>query len=189
MKPSPVSTLIIFPLLALVIVQLACSFGAPPANSPQSPNAAPQQPAGNTAPVTTAQAPASSGNANAGQVVISGAVNKTYTPINFEAGTLGNSMIINLHETTIDGISLAIPPDTQPGTYAIEDHLTNAVVDFSGEYALWKSDAFYESTKGTLTLTATGSKFSGQFQFTAVNSKDSSKTIEVTGSFADVPVK
>lgn len=141
------------------------------------------------APAPSTAAPATTTpSSNAGQVVISGAVNKTYTPVNVEAGTLGSSMIINLHENSTDGISLAFPPDTQPGTYTIQDSSHHAVVDFSGQYSSFSSDAFYLSTKGTLTLTAVGSKFSGQFQFSATHNKDASKTIDVSGSFTDVPV-
>jgi hypothetical protein len=44
------------------------------------------------------------------------------------------------------------------------------------------------STKGTLTLTATGDKFSGTFQFTAGYNKDESKIINVAGAFVDVPL-
>jgi hypothetical protein len=189
MKSLPVSRSILFVLLVLAMLQFACNFGTQLTQTTQPQSGGSLPATSNPAPTEAANpAPPAAGNSNAGQVVISGAVNKTYTPINLEAGTLGTNMIVNLHETTTDGVSLAFPPDTQPGTYAIEDHLKNPVVDFSGEYDQFKLDAFYLSTGGTLTLTATGSKFSGTFEFTAVNSKDSSKTIKVAGSFTDVPV-
>jgi hypothetical protein len=47
----------------------------------------------------------------------------------------------------------------------------------------------YLGTGGTLTLTATGEKFSGQFAFTAGNTQDESKTIQVTGTLVDVPLQ
>ena len=44
----------------------------------------------------------------------------------------------------------------------------------------------FQSTSGTLTLTATGASFSGTFTFNAVNLKDKTKTIQVSGSFSNV---
>ena len=160
-------------LLVALLVLTACGGSNSPA-------------VGNQAPA--ASAPSGSGNLNAGQIVISGAISKTYTPIKVEAGKLMDRMVINLNEKTVGGVSLQFPADTQPGTYPIEDHLNKPVVDVFGEYDVFGGGgAFYLSTNGTLTLTAVGSKFSGRFQFTAGHNKDASKTIEVTGSFTDVP--
>ena len=140
--------------------------------------------AGNQAP-----APAAPGSANAGQVSISGALSKNFTPIRVEASKVGSKILIFLTEKSADGVSLTFPPDTQPGTYPIEDNLNQLLVDVSGEYDMLSNNAaIYPSTKGSLKLTAVGSKFSGEFQFTAGNKKNHSETIEVTGSFTDVPL-
>jgi len=125
-----------------------------------------------------------------GEIAITGAVNKTFTPIKKEAGKLMNSIVINLFEKTLGGVSLTFPADTQPGTYAIEDHLHKPVVDVLAEYDVFGSPhAFYLSTQGTLVLTAVGAKFSGHFEFAAGHNKDESKTIKVVGSFDEVPFK
>ncbi|MBI5878373.1 MAG: hypothetical protein HZB53_12050 [Chloroflexi bacterium] len=169
--PRGIAAVLLVALLALT----ACGESDSPAGSYPAPAGA------------TSAAPRA---ANTGQVVISGALSKSFTPVSVEAGTLGKLMVINLHEKNADGVSLSFPPDTKPGTYAIEDQSAKPVVDFAGAYSVFGSAAaFYLSTKGSLTLTAVGSKYSGQFQFTARHTKDASKTIEVSGPFADVPVK
>ncbi len=125
-----------------------------------------------------------------GEIGISGAITKTFTPVSSDAGALGDKIIINLHEGTVGGVSLALPPNTKPGTYVIGDHLRKPVVDFSGEYDVFgPSHAFYLSTAGSLVLTFTGSKYSGYFRFQAVHNKDATKSIWVIGSFTDVPFK
>jgi len=143
---------------------------------------------GTSSPSPGNQAAAPAGG-NAGQVSISGAVSKNFTPIRVEASKVGSKMLIFLTEKSADGVSLTFPPDTQPGTYPIEDNLNQLLVDVSGEYDMLSNNAaIYPSTKGSLKLTAVGSKFSGEFQFTAGNKKNHSETIEVTGSFTDVPL-
>ncbi len=148
----------------------------------------PAPPSQNSAPPPTAVA----GNAQNGQVVITGAINKTYTPKELTAVKIGDRVGINVNESDVCGVSLQVPIDIQPGTYPIEDHLHSPVVNIFGEYdAPFCDDTpselkhVFSSTQGTLTLTMTGKKFSGTFQFTAGNVKDESKTIQVSGSFRD----
>lgn len=138
--------------------------------------------AGNQAP-----APSAPGSSNAGQIVISGAVSKTFTPVKVEAALIGSNTVIYLTEGKgPSGVSLSFPPDTQPGVYPIGKEIGQP--DVLAHYEMYGANTgLYYSNKGTLTLTAVGPKFSGQFQFTAVDSKDSTKTIEVSGSFTDVP--
>jgi len=125
-----------------------------------------------------------------GEIAITGAVNKTFAPIKKEAGKLMNSITINLFEKTLGGVTLTFPADTQPGTYAIEDHLHKPVVDVLAEYDVFgPNHAFYLSTQGKLVLTAVGAKFSGHFEFSAGHNKDESKTIKVVGSFDAVTFK
>jgi hypothetical protein len=188
MKPSSVSRLFLFPLLVLVIVQFACVLGAQP------PSATPQQPDGGIL-ATSDSALSAPGSSNAGQIVISGAVNKTFAPVRVNAGSFGNGMRIYLNEPT-DKKSNKLPDlitidltsvIKQPGIYPIED-MNNENKKTWAIYQVGDDPTGqYNSIKGTLTLTAAGSKYSGQFQFAAGFSNDTSKTIEVTGSFTDLP--
>ena len=157
--------------LLIITAGLAACSGASPA------------PSGGRAPGTPA-----SNSANASQVVITGAINKTYTPVSVEAGPLVNHIVINVNEADVGGVTLQFPMDTQPGTCPIGDHLHNPNVDVLAEYDTFGDNAaLYLSTKGTLTLTATGDQLSGMFQFTAEYNKDESKTINVAGAFVEVP--
>jgi hypothetical protein len=133
-----------------------------------------------------------------GEVVVTGAVNTRYVPEDVRAVKIADRVGININEKENDpcGVSLAFPDDSQPGTYAIEDSLHAlqklVVVHVTGEYgAFCNTDGSlsgtFESTTGTLRLTASGAKFSGSFQFAAREIKDESKTIQVSGSFAGVP--
>jgi hypothetical protein len=68
------------------------------------------------------------------------------------------------------------------------DNVTNDGSAVSAGYAdtCHAPDGF-ASKSGTLTLTSTSGTWSGTFDFTAVGTSDSSKTIHVSGSFKDVP--
>lgn len=129
-------------------------------------------------------------NLKPGAIAITGAVNKTFTPIKKEAGRLMNNIVINLFEKTVGGVTLTFPSDTQPGTYPIEDHLHKPIVAILAEYDVFgPAHAFYLSTQGTLVLTAVGAIFSGHFEFSAGYNKDETKMIKVVGSFDAVPFK
>jgi hypothetical protein len=183
MKPSPISKLILFPLLALVVAQFACSLGTqPPSTAPQQPDA--------SLPAPSDSATSAPENSNADQIIISGAVSKTYTPTKIEANNIMGRIVINLIEKNANGIFISFPADTQPGTYTMVYYLDDPAGGVTGQYQAFSGgDAItYNSTKGTLTLTTVSPTFSGQFQFTAVDNKDASKTISVSGSFTDVPV-
>ena len=135
---------------------------------------------------------AASDNARTGQVVITGAINKTYTPREVAAVKIGDDIGINVNEKSVCGVSVQFPIDAQPGSYPIEDRLHQVVAKVFGEYGSFcdsggsLSGNTYQSTNGKLTLTASGAKFSGAFEFSAGNLKDQSKTIQVSGSFNDV---
>jgi hypothetical protein len=125
-----------------------------------------------------------------GQVTIIGAIEKSYTPREALALPLAGNVSLTLsEEDAVSGVALQFPADTPPGTYVIEDHAHEALINIFAEYARFDDgDAlYYLSTTGTLNLTAAGDKFSGTFEFTAAYTKDDSKTIKVAGSFADVP--
>jgi hypothetical protein len=133
-----------------------------------------------------------------GEVVISGAVTKRYAPQEVASVKIGDQVGININEKEDDpcGVSLHFPRDLQLGTYEIEDRLHSmrnvVVVQVTAEYGAFCNENgrlsdTYQSTKGTLTLTAAGARFSGSFQFAAGQIKDESRTVQVSGSFNNVP--
>jgi hypothetical protein len=133
-----------------------------------------------------------------GEVVIAGAVTKRYAPREVGSVKIGDQVGININEKEDNpcGVSLHFPGELQPGTYEIEDRLhamrNVVVVQVTAEYGAFCNENgglsdTYQSTKGTLTLTAAGARFSGSFQFAAGQIKDESRTVQVSGSFSDVP--
>lgn len=172
-------------LAALILaVQLACNIGAqPPAVATESPSV------GNPAP---------GGGANAGQIVVSGALNKTYTAVRPSIGQFGPARIrLYLYEDTPadlsrtgDALTFDFPAGIQPGTYEIPNSVGVDMSTINIWAAYGTTDgviANFQSTGGILTITAAGATYSGQFEFTAANPADPSQTITVTGSFADLP--
>jgi hypothetical protein len=161
---------------------------------------APAQPGGQTA-----QAPAPPGGQTA-QVVITGAVNKSYTPGDVGALKWSDSEVgIDLYQespgqTGVVGCEVAIhfPLDSPPGTYAIQNQLERGAGAWGGGATLWASywgdrcedtdnSTFgYVSIGGTLVLTASGTSFSGSFEFDAVLAEDKTKKIHVSGTFQNV---
>ena len=142
---------------------------------------------------TAATEPAAEGNK---AVKVNGAINKTFTPVRFDAGTFGNGMRIYVYEPIdkenlklTDTITIDSSSILQVGSYPFENSQKGTVtVPLYAIYQVGEDPTgSYNSIKGTLTLTAAGAKYSGQFQFTAEFSTDASKTIEVTGSFTDLP--
>lgn len=178
LKPSAVRLL---PLLALTA--LGCSlFTATPTVAVATENP------GALTPETQAVTEPPAANAGSGQVTVTGAITKAFTPSSASALLTADRVTIALHEA--DGVSGAVvqfAKDIQPGTYPVNDHLHNPVVDVFGEYDIFGDNhQIYLSTDGTLTLTKTGDAYSGTFTFTAENIKDASAVITVSGSFADL---
>jgi hypothetical protein len=139
---------------------------------------------------TTQDSTAPAGAASPGQVTITGAINKTYTPVSIEARPIASNVYVNVNEADVGGVALQFPADAQPGVYPVEDHLHIPIGYVIADYITYGDNRVtYLGTGGTLTLTATGKKFSGQFAFTAGNTQDGSKTIQVTGTFADVSLQ
>jgi hypothetical protein len=177
-------------LVILSIVQFACSFGA------GSPNGQPPA-AATEAPSSGGSAP-SGGSAGAGQITVSGALNKTFTAVNMSVGGFGPARIrLYMNEDTPadlsrmgDALTFDFPADIQPGTYDIPNSVgvDMSTINIWATYGTTDSVvANFQSVSGTLTITAVGATFSGQFEFTAANPADTSQTITVTGSFADLP--
>lgn len=178
-----VSRTILFSFLALTLAQFACSIGAQPPIEASQPSSA-----DNTAP----------GDSNAGQIAISGALNKTFTAVNVSIGQFGPARIrLYMNEDTPadlsrlgDALTFDFPADIQPGTYDIPNSVG---VDMS-TINIWATYgttdgivANFQSVSGTLTIIAVGATYSGQFQFSAANPADASQTITISGSFADLP--
>jgi len=170
---------ILNPVLVMIVFLSACSAKAQPTNSPT-------QLAGDT-PAATNQAPTVVVNPNVQQVIMSGVINKTYSPLLVYALSIDQGIVgIYLTEEDSSAITIYFPLDEQPGTYPIENRIGNSVVSVGAVYNYFGDKAAeYFSTKGNLILTAVGLKFSGTFQFTAADVTDPTQTIEVTGSFTD----
>ena len=64
------------------------------------------------------------GRIEAGEIGISGAINKTFKPQRVEAGRLASKIVVNLHERIWGGVWFRFPAESGPGTYAIEDQVT-----------------------------------------------------------------
>jgi hypothetical protein len=123
----------------------------------------------------------------AGQVVISGAINKTYTSEKSNAVKILHRVAINVAEEFPCGVDIKVPIDMQSGTYPVGEYLQTPIADVTGEYRPdCGENERYLSTQGTLKLTVSGKKYSGTFEFTARHNIDHSKTIQVSGSFNDV---
>jgi len=134
---------------------------------------------------SSGRAPASAAD-GARQVVISGAINKTYTPVEISAVKINDRVGVSLIEEFPCGAELRFPIDMQPGSYPIGEHMSAPIADVIAQYSPdCGKDGHYLSAQGTLKLTASGGKYSGEFEFTARHSRDQSKTIKVSGSFSD----
>ena len=182
MKSLPVFNPILFLVLVLGVAQLACNFGAQP------PNSSPQQPESGTS------IPANPSSAD--QIVVSGVLNKSYTPVNVSIGQFGPVAIrLYMNEDapsdfsrTGDMLTLDFPSDLQPGTYTFENFMNNPSAKIWATYGTTDGKpANFKGTQGSLILTSVGASFSGQFQISAVDDSDSSRTIEITGSFTNLP--
>lgn len=123
----------------------------------------------------------------AGQVVISGAINKTYTSEKSNAVKILHRVAINVVEEFPCGVDIKVPIDMQSGTYPVGEYLQTPIADVTAEYTpdCGKNER-YLSTQGTLKMTVSGKKYRGAFEFTARLNIDQSKTIQVSGSFSDV---
>ncbi len=184
MKPFAFCKSTFFLLLVLSMMQFACSFGSP------SPNPAPQQ-SNDSSPVPNPS--------NAEQIVVSGAVSKTFPPVRVNIGKFGADKIrLYMYEETPkdlsrvgDALTIDFPANFQPGTYAFDNSIDNTSLSQYAIYTTTAADgtpAAYKSIKGTLNLTAVGSAFSGQFAITMADQSNVSKMIDVSGSFTDLPI-
>lgn len=137
----------------------------------------------------TGAEPAPSGGGG-GKIVITGAMQKSFAPKEVSAVPIAGAVGIHLNEDDFCFVGLTFPKDLPPGTHAVEDQLNNPLVNVRGEYNACGpgdyAESTYRSTGGKLTLTASGGKYSGGFEFTAGNLKDRSKVLKISGSFENV---
>lgn len=143
-------------------------------------------PSGGNSPQAAASVNAD--NARNDQIVITGAINKTVKAGFIMANKMPGDIRIFLGLDALCDVFIEVPFDIKPGTYPIANESKSDVV-FAQYNDTCNAPESYPSTKGTLTLTATGTKFSGTFVFTVQNKKDQSKVVQVSGSFSDVALQ
>ena len=182
MKFHSVSKPFFIAFLIVALTQLACGLGA-------SPNASPPQPSGG------------GGGASGGsdQIVISGAFSKSYPPVRPSIGQFGPSAIrLYLYEETPadlsrmgDALTIDFPADTQPGTYTFGNFISDPSITMWATYGIADTNGTpttYESVGGILTIKSVGQTYSGSFQIQAADMNDPSRTIQISGSFTNLPL-
>jgi hypothetical protein len=123
-----------------------------------------------------------------GQVTVTGAVTASSGFPVAQWSDFPGDISVMLTFEVLCTVKIAVPHDTQPGTYPMVDDVTNDGHSVSASYYdTCRGGNGFRGKSGTLTLTSTSSTWSGTFDFTAVGSSDSSKTVHVSGSFKDVP--
>jgi hypothetical protein len=122
-----------------------------------------------------------------GQVTITGAVTATSGFPVAQWSDFPGDINVSLSFEGFCNVTIHVPHNTQPGTYPMVDNVTNDGTAVSAGYGDCNGANGFASKSGTLTLTSTGATWSGTFDFTAVGTTDSSKTVHVSGSFKDVP--
>ena len=68
-------------------------------------------------------------------------------------------------------------PDRRSLTFQVQ-----SLGQYSPDWPNWQ----LREHRGTLNLTSSGGKYAGSFEFTAGFNRDGSKTVKITGSFADL---
>lgn len=141
-----------------------------------------------------------------GSIVVKGNLELSYTPeymaVEF-GGIFDNDdlteirLLIESPQEGVDsGVALYVLDYVEPGTYEIGNFVTNegyifARFDYVDENGTAKH---YSSTQGEITLTETGSVFSGSFSFKAIlhmgeGMEDETNNISVTGEFKGIVVE
>jgi hypothetical protein len=164
-------------MLAFVMVQAACASSS----SPSSPGSS---------------SSGDSGSGSGDQISVTGALTKTFAPVNMSIGAFGPSQIrLYMNEDTPSDLSrmgdlltIDFPAGNAMGTYIFNNSITDTSVDTYATYGSTDGGVYnFKSVGGTITLTVTGSTYSGQFLISMVDTMDSSKTITVSGTFTDLP--
>lgn len=128
----------------------------------------------------------------AGQVIIAGAITRSYSPSEVSAVKIGHKVKINLFLDELCGVVLQFPDTLRAGSYPMGNPVKQlGKVFVMGEWTtpicgegVSLEDTF-RSSSGTLVLTQGAPNWSGNFKFTARKMNDSTQTIEVSGSFRD----
>jgi hypothetical protein len=124
-----------------------------------------------------------------GNVTVEGDISVNFQASAITAVSLVDTVMISMLDTdNATGVMIFLPADIQPGTYDIGDLYNEAEADVTARYDSLEDATVtsYESVSGTLTLTETGTTFSGTFTFEAVSSTDGTGSITVSGSFQGV---
>jgi hypothetical protein len=141
-----------------------------------------------TAEVTaTAEATETAGEP--GTVTVEGDISVNFQASAITAVSLVDTVMISMLDTdNATGVMIFLPADIQPGTYDVGDLYNEAEAEVTARYDSLEDSTVtsYESVSGTLTLTETGTTFSGTFTFEAVNAEDGTGSITVSGSFQGV---
>jgi hypothetical protein len=151
---------------------------------------------GGTAPATpTAEAPIVSINPT---IQVSGALNAAVEANNFYIAPVKGSdqtikgTMLYLNQDNMRIVFIRFPKDAQPGTYDINQGFVDENYDGSmatGNYidSSTGNSQQFAATSGTLTLEATGTTFSGQYEFNAQD--DAGSTVTVSGTFTNLPLE
>ena len=171
------SQTLILHLLSLLLL-VSCS----PADIP-APDDANEPESGQ--PVAEGVAPQAGSN----QIVIAGAQNITYTPIAQGVSNIGGQLEIFLQLQTDNpnqpsGVRIFVPEGTGVGSYDMVNLLdledgVSARFDYSNAGVL----DYFEGTDGHLELIEAMDTYSGSFTFNAVDPRDQSRFIAVSGNF------
>jgi len=174
-------------LLVLVIVVLIAACQAAPAPT--------DTPAAQATAAPPEVSPAPLANTSASTIQVSGAVrasveadNFYIAPVTNDAETvIGTMLYLNRADNHI--VFIRFPRNAPPGEYSITGGYTDGFdgTATTGNYIDQTRDAAtqYAATGGTLTLTATGSAYSGSYTFTAQDDQ-TGLTVTVSGTFAGI---
>ena len=164
-------------VLSLVLLTACSSANPPVANSTNAPESG--------QPVAEGGAPQAGSN----QIVIAGAQNITYTPIAQGVSNIGGQLEIFLQLQTDNpnqpsGVRIFVPEGTGVGSYDMVNLLdledgVSARFDYSNAGVL----DYFEGTDGHLELIEAMDTYSGSFTFNAVDPRDQSRFIAVSGNF------
>jgi hypothetical protein len=197
--------------LALSLLGCAASTGGSagtPTEGASSPGAGTSAPAASATTAAT-EAPASqepAASASAGSetgergatMTLSGLFDKTYTTQDAAAVSIGDSVIIAIHEPGSGSCSLSLRVVTgiAPGTYKVENKLKGSDdLKVSALYTTLTScndagaEGDYQSIDGSLTLTETGTVWSGTIEANMATRQATKVILTVKGSFTGLTMR
>jgi hypothetical protein len=174
----------LFVVLAFLFLLTACSPADIPAPIEAAENSSEPAAGGE---VTVSQA-------GPGEIVITGEQTITYTPVAGVVSYIGGQYEIFLQLESDSafplGVRIFVPEGIQPGSYPIVSLITleDGVTARFDNFAAGALD-YFESTDGSIDLTETGDSYSGDFTFNAVDPRDPTRAISVSGNFTGATVQ